>query len=62
MTLFPDVNEPKLKHEKEEKKAAISKRKLAPTFKPYDNRQIHFYAFKLFSSASHEVEFYHFSL
>ena len=40
MTLFPDVNEPKLKHEKEEKKAAISKRKLAPTFKPYDNRQI----------------------
>src|SRR5690554_1458833 len=40
MTLFPDVNETKLEHEKEEKKAETSKRKLAPTFKPYDNRQI----------------------
>ena len=40
MTLFPELNETKLEDGKDVKKEKTSKRKLAPTFKPYNNRQV----------------------
>src|SRR5690606_4687745 len=39
-TLFPELNETKLVDGKDVKKEKTSKRKLAPTFKPYNNRQV----------------------
>ena len=54
MTLFPEVKETKL--EKEKKQEETSKRRLAPTFKPYNNRQIQvIYDIESLISENHEA-------